>query len=924
MPRYSFADLGPSLKDVATRVATEEGVRPDLIHAVMQQESRGNPIAVSPKGALGVMQLMPGTAVEMGVTNPYDPEQNLRGGVRYLKQQLDRFGGDETLALAAYNAGPGAVAKARGVPNYPETRDYVQRIQGRLGQAGGPPTGSPPPQSPAAASRPQLLSVPRDVATPDASGEGRYNLTDLAPGTAASAGGPPASPSAVTGGPPPPAPSFARTLLTGLDPRTPGGRRNLAGGAGAIAAGAFTGGMGAIPAFLTVAGGAGAGGMLAEGVEQTVGDAPPSLAGVAGAGAEQAAYEALGGAIAWPVKALGRRVLSPIVARHARTSLQTVRQTLGTQLDSLLTRAQDLVKTARVSKTAAQGVQREAGITAQEAAKATGQAGVTRARTTRTADIEHYRAGLRGTPPGPPPTQVGAQVGTVLKGPAQATLNAVGKEVEDAAATGPEVAWAPVKAHLRAMVAQAYPDTLRPTSDTASEGIGYAHNLMAKASTPEEKQAILTMIGEQLGPAADHPLPKVLAQLLDAPDTLSFADAHKFKRLLDETVDWSHPARKRVQQLTKGIRTTIRDTMTGFEPYDRATEAYARLVPLYRRGLAPKVVQQLTEYPQYVINTVSPTQPTKLAILKELLTVQAAKSGGEQAGRQAWDSVRSALIYKHVTRGPLNKLPERLATLRDGEGTAEFYSLLAGDDAGRGVLDRLSQIAQGYTRAAQSGLLDIANAKEASALLQQDAARAARQALGATTRQHDTRIARLLTDVQAARVAQKAAKAPTAAERAFEKSTVARTLRRPEQIASDLMMAATRGGYSLWGNLALLRLLQGPRSADLAHWAARSPESTRMLVTLATTPLMGMAAADSYRLLNLLGRFYTETDAPDSQQLTGADGRRLTRGVVQSLGGEPGPPRLRVQDADVLGAEEEAPTVEAPTLSAPPPPPSAF
>jgi soluble lytic murein transglycosylase-like protein len=124
---------------VSTRVALYEnlivqhaqlnGLRADLVRAVVQVESGFNPYAHSPKGAKGLMQLMPATAREFGVTNPYNPVENVRAGTAYLRQLLDRYDNNEELALAAYNAGPNAVDKyGETVPPYRETRNYVQKI----------------------------------------------------------------------------------------------------------------------------------------------------------------------------------------------------------------------------------------------------------------------------------------------------------------------------------------------------------------------------------------------------------------------------------------------------------------------------------------------------------------------------------------------------------------------------------------------------------------------------------------------------------------------------------------------------------------------------------------------------------------------------------------------------------------------------
>lgn len=112
----------------ADEIGQEEGLPPGLMSNVVKQESGGNPSAVSKKGAIGLTQLMPGTAREMGV-NPNNPEDNLRGGARYLKMMLDKYK-DTGVALAAYNAGPGAVDKHGGIPPYTETREYVKKVQG--------------------------------------------------------------------------------------------------------------------------------------------------------------------------------------------------------------------------------------------------------------------------------------------------------------------------------------------------------------------------------------------------------------------------------------------------------------------------------------------------------------------------------------------------------------------------------------------------------------------------------------------------------------------------------------------------------------------------------------------------------------------------------------------------------------------------
>lgn len=117
------------LADLIDHHARRQGLAPQLVQAVMQVESGYNRRALSNKGAIGLMQLMPDTAKLLRVSDPWDPEQNVRGGATYLRQQMDRFG-DLRLALAAYNAGPSAVAKYDGIPPYTETQSYVTKVLG--------------------------------------------------------------------------------------------------------------------------------------------------------------------------------------------------------------------------------------------------------------------------------------------------------------------------------------------------------------------------------------------------------------------------------------------------------------------------------------------------------------------------------------------------------------------------------------------------------------------------------------------------------------------------------------------------------------------------------------------------------------------------------------------------------------------------
>jgi len=129
MTRGLDSSLPADIDGWLEKAASRHQVDPDLVRAIVKVESDYDPKAVSRKGAMGLMQLVPDTARRLGVSNPFDPQQNLEGGVAHLRYLLDRYRGNVGLSLAAYNAGESAVARYRGIPAIPETREYVRKIR---------------------------------------------------------------------------------------------------------------------------------------------------------------------------------------------------------------------------------------------------------------------------------------------------------------------------------------------------------------------------------------------------------------------------------------------------------------------------------------------------------------------------------------------------------------------------------------------------------------------------------------------------------------------------------------------------------------------------------------------------------------------------------------------------------------------------
>jgi soluble lytic murein transglycosylase-like protein len=160
-----FTTGDPKVDSYIADSSARHGVDPVLIYSIMHRESAFKKMAVSYKGARGLMQLMPATAARFGVRNIFDPAQNIEAGTRYMRWLLNRFGGDVGLALAGYNAGEGAVDKYRGVPPYRETQEYVKRISERYALMRDPQTAR---RAPVVAKTPDAIASAANAETPAA------------------------------------------------------------------------------------------------------------------------------------------------------------------------------------------------------------------------------------------------------------------------------------------------------------------------------------------------------------------------------------------------------------------------------------------------------------------------------------------------------------------------------------------------------------------------------------------------------------------------------------------------------------------------------------------------------------------------------------------------------------------------------------
>lgn len=642
-------------------------------------------------------------------------------------------------------------------------------------------------------------------------------------------------------------------------------------------------------------GGAGAGGGAAA---AATGTSP-----VEGA-AEQAGYEALGHAAAFIPRAAIRRALASRVGRFASEHFSTARRALGEQLDSVLAQADAAVrgtKAALASRMAEQGGKARVARSEVRMAKAEVPRRLEQAEAAEAAAKaagEQQVAEAAGRWPGaatPPPSAPGVlspaaratrDIAGVVEGPARTSLDQLGQAVEDAAEGGPTINWSPIKQELMAKAERMQPRILgEEASAGAAAEVRAAMGVGGRGLSDEEIRGFLAKQGIELAP--DHPLPGVLGKIMSvAQEQIPFSDAHRFKRLLDEAVNWESPARKQLQQITKGIRSTLRTAMTGHAPYDQATAAYASALPLFRQGYAKRILKLATDDPDGLARLVKPTEPTRLQMLKELLLHHAEEGGGGEAGRRAWNQLRSTVTHERFIKPGIEKFDETLAKA-DPQWVASLY-----DDAeGKRVLDNLKAISGAWRQAQEAAATNLAHVKELGG-------RAVTAARGEVTRKQMAAV-NVVESGRAQREAMHAgltrarasqgqirsqvarARKPTEEELKFSRSSLARPAQ-PAQVATDMLHMAMPGS-GIWKLASAGRLwVRGPKVADLIEYAAYSPKGTQLLVQAVTGPAPGAALAALARWWNLEG-----SANPDP----GVQASAPPPGQEKAATPPPGPPR---------------------------------
>lgn len=862
-----------TVQDLIRKAAAEAGIPASLALAVAEQESGFNPTAMGPeitagraKGqrAIGTFQIIPSTADMLGI-DAHDPRQNIIGGTKYLRQLMDKHEGNLDLVLSEYG---GDVTKGTYAPGVRKRLAKYQTEQVQQptpqqptvvgGAAGVPPVTSTPTPGAipvSAAASPSAVGVPaaplaRPLASPlaERARQQQVTRTDLPDDVRAQLG----TLGAQTG-----QPDVIGENLAAVDPRTSTGRENLAGAAGAIGMGIATEGLstaaGVLPWVARVVGptlGAAVTGGAEAGVE---GQSVPEAA------IRQGAYEAGGTALLWPLKRFAKGIVGSRVARQAEEGLDATVRAARRRLTEGVAAAKDMASAA-IQATSELGQRAKQATRMQTRATTTAARNAARDLVADTelqnaasiADVTKTYDNLLAQPPSS--ITAGQLTKEAVEGPAKKALDLAGQRVSEAAKTGPMIQMTPIQNALDAMAKSARPDSIF-ASGSVTDAIGFLKNVSAGRGAAAAETAGLrdpsrlnAIIAEQLGLPEHHPLPGLLGQIQRAPESIAFADAHKLKMLLDEGVNWDRTAKKHLEKITKGLRTTLREALAVHEPYNVATGAYQAMVPLYRKGVGKRVITAAQSNPDAIARTLSVKNPSQALALRDLLLTQSAAGGDAEAGQRAWDAVRASFVYDKVLRGGVKDLSTRVRALV--EQNPEFARAVLNDEPSQRIVSNLDRLGQAYSHAVEQAAQSSAAAAAASGSLKDAAATSALSARETTRQAAQQAVAKARSEG-----AKGIAAVRTAARAGIDAAQQAQTRLRESSLhentlggqAANVLRAVTLGPKSIWGALSLVRLLDGPTSKDLLEWAAYSDANTQRLVGILTGQVPDRVAASTIR-----------------------------------------------------------------------------
>lgn len=848
-----------SWEDAITAIANANGIPAPLAIAVAKRESKLDPNAVGDTDmeggpSTGLFQLRPNTAKMLGV-DPADPIQNITGGVKYLKQLSDRFGGDVQKTLMAYNGGPEHI-EAGDVS--PAAQAYAAAVIAELssGLRTTSETKTPPVLS-APASPPTTLPAASKI-----EGMGAQPSRLHEAGLYAS--------------------KIATDLLSPLDPRTQTGRENLVGAGSALAMTAATEGLGALPWIARVLGpaiAAGTGGATERAVEETIGTAPSEPLSVAKAGGAQTIYELFGQAGMWPIRHFGKMAVASRVGREASATLKSAYTAVKTATrdaaDAVRAQGRAAVDAARAASTGlvdtvtgqASDATRRA---AQVAADALARADVETAD--RIAQIGQQYDKLIEAPPsivraGESVRDVVAGLGGIRgEGPAKRALTIAGEAVKKAAKEGPDIDVSAVKAGAQGMASEKLPTSIlernaQKQAERAPQILPAKPGQQALPPAviqrqPGDKRQLSELIAEyerqlRLPAGTDHPLPRLLGEFQQEADVIPFEEAHKWKMLLDSAVNWDHPEKDLVLQMTKGLRNSLRQAMSGYEPYEVATQAYANLMPLYYEGLGDAIIKAVADNPAKVVRLLKPEDPQGALALRNLLVGQSAAGGDAAMGEQAWNALRSAYTHEQLAVGGIDKLSQRVHELV--EQRPEFARVVFGDATGQQVLSNLDRIGTAFNQAVLQRTDNLATIKAIGEAGKQQARDAAAAAIKGARRQGATSVRQVSRAAQDAvtQVQRENAAARQSVSGAMgqldESSLRPFTSRRAfESEAANVLNVAKRPS-SVYGSLGALRLLVAPKASEIVEWAALSTPRTQRMVSFMLDPKLDRALAQLVR-----------------------------------------------------------------------------